>query len=180
MDAPLKYSYRVTKYNPLYRDPRGFYLREEWTSVSDIGKTFCGKKLTPTEYLKVEGLYLAAITAFMDCLSINILYVDSLTKWKEEVNLRDLQSSNEALKQVYVDLKEGIDLNRDDISNASRLVLRDEIGLKLIYPEKMFVHFGYDYYMYIGCSDICSEAIINITKSGLFIENFVSPYLDDQ
>lgn len=29
--------YRVTKYNPEYRK-NGTYMRDEWTSISDIGK----------------------------------------------------------------------------------------------------------------------------------------------
>jgi hypothetical protein len=33
----------------------------------------------------------------------------------------------------------------------------------------MFVHFGYDYYMYIGSSSICENAIAIISNSGLFV-----------
>jgi len=38
--------YRITKYNPMNRDANGAYLLNEWTSFSDIGKTFDGKTLT--------------------------------------------------------------------------------------------------------------------------------------
>jgi hypothetical protein len=30
--------YRVTKYDPAHRDSTGVYFRDEWTSVSDIGR----------------------------------------------------------------------------------------------------------------------------------------------
>jgi hypothetical protein len=31
--------YRICKYNPRFR-VNGVYIKDEWTSVSDIGKTF--------------------------------------------------------------------------------------------------------------------------------------------
>ena len=36
--------YRITKYNPIYRDDEGKYLIDEWTSYTDIGKKI-GDKL---------------------------------------------------------------------------------------------------------------------------------------
>ena len=32
--------YRITKYNPEFRDEEGRYILDEWTSVTDIGKEF--------------------------------------------------------------------------------------------------------------------------------------------
>lgn len=44
----------------------------------------------------------------------------------------------------------------------------------------MFVHFGYDYYMYIGSSKELPQDLRNkIENLGLFVENFESPYLPD-
>lgn len=40
------HKYRITKYDPQYRDEQGIYIREDWTSYSDIGKTYNGKLLT--------------------------------------------------------------------------------------------------------------------------------------
>jgi hypothetical protein len=47
-------SWRVTKYKPDFRDERGAYLRDEWTSLSEVGKSFGGVKLTFEEYRKIE------------------------------------------------------------------------------------------------------------------------------
>ena len=41
----------------------------------------------------------------------------------------------------------------------------------------MYVHFGYDYYMYIGSEKPLEKEIDSINRSGLFVENMVSPYI---
>ena len=43
----------------------------------------------------------------------------------------------------------------------------------------MFVHFGWDYYMYIGSAKQCTGTIVQIQKSGLYIEQYKSPYLEN-
>ena len=42
----------------------------------------------------------------------------------------------------------------------------------------MYIHFGYDYYMYIGSSNACDNVRIKIQEEGLFVEEFKSPYGD--
>lgn len=51
-------TYRITKYNPKNREKDGVYSKDEWTSISDIGKSFGDYKLTASDYLKVEDQYL--------------------------------------------------------------------------------------------------------------------------
>lgn len=53
--------WRITKYNPKFRNELGHYQKKEWTSVSDIGKIFEGKQLTVEEYLNTENLYINSI-----------------------------------------------------------------------------------------------------------------------
>ena len=47
------HQYRITKYDPRYR-LNGAYTKEEWTDVSDVGRTFDGVPLTLQEYERVE------------------------------------------------------------------------------------------------------------------------------
>jgi hypothetical protein len=49
----MQHRYRVTKYDPENRDAEGNYLIDEWTSFSDVGRTFSGKELTEQEYFQV-------------------------------------------------------------------------------------------------------------------------------
>ncbi|QSX06726.1 hypothetical protein JYG23_04550 [Sedimentibacter sp. zth1] len=57
----MNYMWRITKYNPQYRDSYGAYLKDEWTSLSDVGKQYDGKVFTKDEYLEYERLYIESI-----------------------------------------------------------------------------------------------------------------------
>jgi hypothetical protein len=57
--------YRVTKYNPAFRDSSGAYTRDEWISFGDIGQSFNGVELTRDAYQQVEDAYIAAAMAFL-------------------------------------------------------------------------------------------------------------------
>src|SRR5262249_56008880 len=46
----VRFQFRVTKYDPRFRDSRGAYMREDWIAMSDIGKSFEGVTLTASEY----------------------------------------------------------------------------------------------------------------------------------
>lgn len=58
------YWWRVTKYDPRYRDKSGRYLRDEWVGAAQIGKEFVDGALTKEEYIRVEDLYAAAVARF--------------------------------------------------------------------------------------------------------------------
>jgi hypothetical protein len=47
------FEYRVTKYDPAHRAASGAY-RDEWTSFSDIGRSFGGVILTVEQYQRIE------------------------------------------------------------------------------------------------------------------------------
>lgn len=76
-------------------------------------------------------------------------------------------------------------LHRRNLSIAqsldfARLVLREEAWGKLGVPGKAYVHFGYDYYMYIGVPSKCGRSIAIARDLGLFVERIRSPYLRQQ
>ncbi len=56
--------FRITRYNPAFRDERGAYTRVTWTSVSDVGRTYDDEVLTLGEYERVERSYLDAVRSF--------------------------------------------------------------------------------------------------------------------
>lgn len=157
--------WRVTKYNPVNRDENGYYLKDEWTSFSDIGKLYNGIEFTIEEYLKYEKAYIDSILVIMDCNNIDNLNIINLEKYEED---------NEYLNTFT----EGMLLSNSQIKEVVRLVLRDEMWCKLIKDDSFFVHFGYDFYMYIGANNKCDELITFIEDKDIFIETFVSPYLD--
>jgi len=67
--------------------------------------------------------------------------------------------------------------NKEQVKLLSRLILRELIWGKLVFDKQMFVHFGYDYYMYIGLEKKPKQALNTAQELGLFTEKFKSPYV---
>ena len=149
--------YRVTKYDPKNR-VSGVYTKDEWTSLYDVGKAYKGELFTFAEYLKVEGAYLNTIDSVMQEVNINSVKVKSGERIFSVLNNSTLDS-------------------RDEVLKVAKGVLREDFWCKLE-AENFFVHFGYDFYMYIG-ADIDDEKMRKIAEeNGLFAERInESPYL---
>lgn len=168
------FSWRITKYNPQYRNALGRYTKKEWTSVSEVGVDFGGYLLTKEDYIHVEDSYVSAVIEFMNSLKITSLRIKCLEKRNE---LRGEDYTDE-MSRLHKMLKENGVLNIDEIRNIVRMVLRETVWCKLENTDSMFVHFGYDYYMYIGSNKMCKKTIDKIMKMGLFVEPYSSPYLE--
>ena len=50
-----------------------------------------------------------------------------------------------------------------------RLILRETVWMNLLNSE-FKITFGYDYYMYVECSELTSMTIKQIERMGLFVE----------
>lgn len=148
----MQYQWRVTKYNPDYRDENGHYTKSnEWTSYSDIGKT-----VTKEEYETVANAYAKSVILLMNKLGVKQLIVTNL---EGEAPLKDGQI-------IYI----------SDLNTVIQAVLRDEYWCKLE-SNDFFAHFGFDFYMYLGSNYESTEALHEIILSGLFVELYESPYL---
>ena len=163
--------YRVTKYDPKNRNHLGYYILDEWTSIHDIGRTFDGKVLTEEDYLNVENKYIDAVTYFMECCSVKELTIS----WLEQRDADYDRLLTTSMKKMHKNAKNGIVVDNVGISDIIKLNLREDMWCQLV-SDKMFVHFGYDYYMYIGADGDCVGAIKKIEEAGLFVEEFSSPY----
>lgn len=171
-------SWRITKYNPKYRNEKDEYQKNEWTSCYDIGKVYDGKEFTVDDYMAVEDAYIYIALSFVNGVNITTLTVKDLEKHNDKLKLHatPLIYTKEMI-ELFERLHEGTVLEIRDIEHLCRLVLREQLWCKLENDNIMFIHFGYDYYMYIGCLSK-SEGVINLIKKiGLFIEKFESPYL---
>lgn len=157
-------SFRVTKYNPQFRDAHGRYLADDWTSISDVGECFAGIELMQEAYLAIESKYLAAIRFFARDSCVSRLRVNEL-----EIESADSDPGYEIVDGWWLDLAEAIEV--------ARLVLREELWCKLEDEGRLRVHFGYDYYMYIESNSCCDCAVEETRELGLFVErDFPSPY----
>ena len=150
--------YRITKYNPVYR-VNGVYTKDEWISMYDVGESFDGKTFTFEEYLAVEKSYLNVIEMVLQKLNIR--------------KVRIKQGEN-----MYSRLNNSTLRSHEEVISVARGCLREEFWCKLV-SKDFFVHFGYDYYMYIG-ANIEEEHMSEIAReNGLFSELIQqSPYFN--
>ena len=148
--------YRITKYNPTNR-VEGVYIVDEWTSYSDIGKVFGGIKLSPDTYLKTERAYIDCCIELIEKANVSCLSLEQVEYYSENIHFPSSIS------------------NAQEISQVIEACLREQCWLKLI-AKDFFIHFGYDYYMYIGCL-LPIESVTEIaTRHGLYCEHYPSPH----
>lgn len=172
-------SWRITKYNPKNRDEDGSYLKDEWTSCYDIGKSYDDKEFTVNDYITIENLYIDAILSFMKEINVQALTVKYLEKYNDSIRTNEIPLMyTEEMIRLFKSVHEGSAIGIEDVQHLCRLVLREQLWCKLE-TNKMFVHFGYDFYMYIGCMYNCENIISFIKSTGLFIEEFKSPYKEE-
>ena len=169
--------WRITKYNPKNRDSRGVYLVDEWTSYSDIGDTRGGKTLTYEEYETIENAYVAAILLFMECNGVENLKIVGLER-RLAFDHGDTYVTKD-MKIEFLRAADSLILDKKEVDLLARLILREKLWCKLE-SQDMFVHFGWDYYMYIGSAHTCEKYIKEIKETGLFVEKYESPYLFDE
>lgn len=149
--------YRVTKYNPKYRDGDGVYIHDEWTSYSDIGKT-----VPKSEYERIENAYIESARLFLKEQGISQITVEYLENSQNYI-------------EPDLPLVTGTILNLDELKKVLKGILRERYWAKLS-TKNSFLHFGYDYYMYIGVPNEPKRAIKFAESLGLFVEDFPSPY----
>lgn len=136
--------------------------------------------LTAIEYIRVESLYVQAVIEFLFALEIPYLEVHTLTKWREKLEITNHQELyTDSMNDLYIKIAEGSLLERSDIIELIRLVLRDELGCKLKYQQELEVHFGCDYYMYVIAAKECCQALDKIKQLGLYVEWYESPYIEE-
>jgi hypothetical protein len=157
------YEYRVTKYNPAFRDQSGAYTKAEWTMFSQIGQTFSSVVLTPDEYERVEDAYIQLALSFLSESRVFSMRVAGL----ENPRKRPLDFQNDSV------------LPLDRIAGIIRQILREQFWCRLEGRDG-YLHFGWDYYMYVGVPQLCPTARAKASELGLYVEEFASPYGEDE
>jgi len=148
---------RVTKYNPARRDAAGRYLSEEWTSFGDIGDG-----VTLEEYQHFESMYIVTALEFIRESGLSGMRIAGLEN-----------PTNHAIS-----FQEGTWLSIDALEEVFRLVLREHLWCRFENDSGAYVHFGRDYYMYVGVTRTSPLVILSAERRGLFVEDFQSPYRD--
>lgn len=154
-----RYNYRISKYNPVFRDTNGFFQKDEWTSIYDVGKIYENARFTIDDYIVVEKKYIHAIDKL-----IEITKTESLKIRKLEDNNNKCPYKNNS--RLFL---------KSDITSVIQSCLREEYWCILSGPQ-FTLHFGYDYYFYVlNCSYSYSEIEKCMSELGLFVENDRKP-----
>jgi hypothetical protein len=129
---------------------------------SQIGQTFRGVVITEQEYKRVENAYVKAALAFLTESSIAALRVVGL----------------ENSRRQPLEFAEGSVLPLEKLPEVFGRILREEFWCRL-QADDAFVHFGWDYYMYVGVPRRCPAAEQTASGLGLHVEEFTSPYHEE-
>ena len=164
------HAYRVTKYDPRSRNDVGHFTGDEWTSVSDIGRLIGASMLTAVEYLRVENLYVQSVQSQMSAFGIDTFRVSGLevrsVAWGKEIV--------DDVCEVCRGLQEDDLVSGKQLEDIIRGCLRSYIWCRLS-DARAYIHFGYDYYMYIG---LPGPIIDSKLPAGIFAEECASPYAE--
>jgi hypothetical protein len=169
----MEYGWRVTKYDPRFRDSTGAYRGDTWTDVSDIGQVVGDVHVTRELYLAAESRYVAAALHFLKESGLTALRITGLELWTREKSSR--RKPKLAIPSHRVPVKEGQYLSGGSLEAVCCLNLRSLMWCKLEEPGRFYLHFGYDYYMYIGTDKPLSASVAYARNLGLFVEPMRSP-----
>ena len=148
--------YRISKYDPRFRKD-GAYKNEEWTSISDIGRSFRGEILTAEQYITVENRYLSCVESILLASHVSELIISHL-------------ESNESSPSW----KNGSKLSGDLLREFLRDGLREKCWAMLISGD-FYLDFGYDYYLHIGCPLEWADMERIVHAHSMFLEPWHRP-----
>ncbi len=101
--------------------------------------------------MSIEDAYVRVLLTIMREQGVHTLAVKGLEK-----NFYFLAKSNNfqlytnKIHDLYTKVLENDLIDIEEIGNLVRLILRDNLWCKLEYNNKLCIHFGHDYYMYVG------------------------------
>lgn len=172
MDLP--YNWRVTKYNPEYRNAKGHYTVDEWTFFAQVGTQIAGREFTYEEYLATESSYVGSAMAFLaDAELVSVQISELQNNGVGRLRSKDLWDIAHNPARVKPDSE----LRGPELEDVIRMLLREVLWCKLVSEDRFYLHFGWDYYMYVGSTSPSQAAIETAQTNGLFVEEMVSPYL---
>ena len=170
--------WRISKYDPAFRDENYAYQRDEWTSATDIGRTFEGEVLDAEKFLATETAHVEAVRAFMADAGVATLTVTSFEPPSEDdyayLEKLPLPDSRELANQVR-QVREGDELSGGQLDELLRLLLRRVFWCRLVHSRTFIVDVGEYLYVSIGTVADSTRAIARTRELGLFVEETRDP-----
>jgi len=168
--------YRISKYSPQYRNEKGEYIRNDWTSYADIGKNYDFGKLTLKKYIAIENNYSKVLELIFLENNIHDVFVTELEcsftieKLRNMFAFKGMELSKSDI-QIIDSLRIGSVVSFDRLKQFISLILRDCFWCKLENESQRFtVEFGYDLYVYVICDILTKQTIQQAESLGIYIE----------
>ena len=119
----------------------------------------------------------SSFSARFEASGLTHLRVTSLADRYSPEALEDIKRDQPTLYEpafASAEFSEDQAVNEAEISLLGKLNLRGNLECKMEIEGKFFVHFGWDYYMYIGCQADCMSAVSRTEADGMYVEPFKS------
>ena len=164
--------FQVTKYDPRFRRRDGTYGRDEWIGVGHVGKEVGGKVVELSEYLRSETGYVKAVRAFMQAAHVRRLRAVDLEDHPRFIDFLppSLRDETRERRRAFLEARH---LSGSGVDWAVRLALRNIIWCRLEGARGFYVHFGHDFYMFVGGETV--KPTPPAMPPGIFAEEFESP-----
>ena len=162
---------RATKYDPKNRSEDGIYLVDEWTSVVDVGTEFPTGVLTVEAYVAIENAYVETVLKLMHALGLETLKTWHLEGYFCTDGIPQDILDNHTPEPIQI--REGLSLDRHGVDYAVRQNLRNTMWCCLVGEHDTYVHFGDDYYMYLGCNQNIAKECLE--TQFMYLEEYESP-----
>lgn len=165
-----KMDYSISKYCPEFYT-KGDYIKNEWTSVSEIGKSFDDDVLTSTEYLRIEQCYINTAIELALKSGCSYLIIDYLEGEPHDIILEIKKNPiNRNLIDAAKNIRLGLRVHISQCADYLRLCLRECCYATFSnHAHNFYVDFGYDFYMHVH-TELPKLQVENIVKTNnLFI-----------
>ncbi len=168
--------WRISKYDPAFRDANYVYQRNEWTGVTDIGRAFDGTTLEVNTYLATETAHVEAVRAFMADADVDVLTVTNFEpssgiEFLKDCGLPDLADLSRRTEW----LTDGVNLSGLALDETLRLLLRQVLWCRLVHSDRFVVDIDEYLYVSIGTVADSSRAIARTQELDLFVEKARDP-----
>lgn len=170
------YCYRITKYDPKLRNKKGYYLIDDWTSMSDIGSKFNSRIFTIDEYMLIEDKYIEFIKKFISINKLRLLsthILESHNSWEqiEEYELKFTGRCDKRFLGVFNSISDNVEMSLEKTLVLARMILREYLWTSIKCGKNM-IRFGYDYYMYFISEYDCFDELSVCIPNSIYIERY--------
>lgn len=129
---------------------KNYQQSDSWTSIGDIGRIYNGRKFTYEDYYQTEQAYVKLLVAIFQYLHARKIKLIQLEVYKDLPPKTTYDKSGE-LRKWHKKVNNNMSLSLEDLHYIVPLILRENMWGTLYHKRsRTYIHFGYDYYVYIN------------------------------